>query len=249
MRYPRELRNDGVLGSSSPEIASWYIRSTPSGDMLHLLHKKGRRSDHLSASTLLRKEQEDGPNSRARHQLGERSARLARRFGGGLDLKWHSRRHSRRTLRGLRGQERHHGRRDFWSDRLAPDAAHSLLPRGLCRRAHGKPLWSQARAVGGHASFSGNDRAGAHWGSGGRKFHRPAWRRHTARSGWEGCTERPAARVGHDPLCLWHPRPVVPVHRRSTRGCTWGQSRTRTSLPTLKKGQIGVMDNLQVHKS
>jgi hypothetical protein len=29
-------------------MASWYIRSTPSGDMLHLLHKKGRRSDHLS---------------------------------------------------------------------------------------------------------------------------------------------------------------------------------------------------------
>ena len=36
-----------------PEIASWYIRSTPSGDMLHLLHKKGRRSDHLATSTLL----------------------------------------------------------------------------------------------------------------------------------------------------------------------------------------------------
>src|SRR5215212_5202542 len=28
----------GFLGSSSPEIASWYIHSTPSGDMLHLLH-------------------------------------------------------------------------------------------------------------------------------------------------------------------------------------------------------------------
>ena len=39
--------HDGVLGSSSREIASWYIRSTPSGDMLHLLHKKGRRSDLL----------------------------------------------------------------------------------------------------------------------------------------------------------------------------------------------------------
>src|SRR5215207_2199935 len=172
----------GVLGISSLEIANWYIRSTPSGDMLQLLHTKGRRSDHLSASTLLRKEEEDGPNSRARHQLGERSARLARRFGGGLDLKQHSRRYSRRTLCGLRGQERHHGGRDFWSDRLAPDAAHSLLPRGLCGRAHGKPLWSQARAVCGPAGFSGNACTGTHWGSGGRKFHRPAWRRHTARS-------------------------------------------------------------------
>src|SRR5215212_1234724 len=246
MRYPRELRNDGVLGSSSPEIASWYIRSTPSGDMLHLLHKKGRRSDHLSTSTLLGKEEEDGPNSRARHQLGERSARLARRFGGGLDLEQLSRRHSRRTVRGLRGQERHHGGRDFWSDRLAPDAAHILLPWGLCRRAHGKPLWSQARAVCGPAGFSGNACTGAHWGSGGRKFHRPAWRRHTARSGREGCTECPAARVDHDPLGLWHPRPLVPVHRRSTWGRTWGQSRTRAPLLTLKKGQIGVMDNLQV---
>src|SRR5215208_6908322 len=205
--------------------------------MLHLLHKKGRRSDHLSTSTLLRKEQEDGPNSRARHQLGERSARLARRSGGGLDLKQHSRRLSRRTVRGLRGRERHHGGRDFWSDRLAPDAAHSLLPGGLCGGAHGKPLWSQARAVGGPAGFSGNDFTGAHWGSGGCKFHRPAWRRHTAWSGREGCTERPAARVEDDPLDLWHLRPLVPVHRGSTRGRTWGQSRTTAPLPTLKKGQ------------
>src|SRR5215203_2377068 len=233
--YPDFLDSFGreILRSSSPEIASWYIRSTPSGDMLHLLHKKGRRSDHLSTSTLLRKEEEDGPNSRARHQLGERSARLARRSGGGLDLK----RHSRRTLRGLRGQERHRGGRYIWSDRLAPDAAHSLLPRGLCRRAHGKPLWSQARAVGGPAGFSGNDRAGAHRSGGGRKFHRPAWRRHTARSGWEGCAERPAARFDHHSFNLWHPRPLVPVHRRSTWGCTRGQSRTRAPLPTLKKGR------------
>src|SRR5829696_6138144 len=74
--YPDFLDSFGreILRSSSPEIASWYIRSTPSGDMLHLLHKKGRRPDHLSTSTLLRKEEEDGPNSRARHQLGERSA-------------------------------------------------------------------------------------------------------------------------------------------------------------------------------
>src|SRR5215211_3012808 len=49
------------------EIASWYIRSTPSEGMIHLLHTKGWRSDHLSTPTLLRKEQEDGPNSRARH--------------------------------------------------------------------------------------------------------------------------------------------------------------------------------------
>ena len=48
--------------------------------------------------------------------------------------------------------------------------------------------------------------------------------------------ERPAARVEHDPLGLWHPRPVVPVHRRSTRGCARGHSRTRAPLPTLKKG-------------
>src|SRR5215203_389166 len=237
--YPDFLDSFGreILRSSSPEIASWYIRSTPSGDMLHLLHKKGRRSDHLSTSTLLRKEEEDGPNSRASHQLGERSARLARRFGGGLDLKQHSRRYSRCTLRGLRGQQRHHGGRDFWSDRLAPDAAHSLLPGGLCRRAHGKPLRSQARAVSGPTSFSGNDRTGAHRSSGGCKFHRPAWRRYTAWSGREGCAERPAARVGHDPLCLWHPRPLVPVHRRSAWRRTWGQSRTRAPLPTLKKGQ------------
>src|SRR5215204_2589830 len=177
-----EVPGRSVLGISSPEIASWYIRSTPSGDMIHLLHKKGRRSDHLFTSTLLRKEEEDGPNSRARHQLGERSARLARRFGGGLDLKQHSRRYSRRTLCGLRGQERHHRGWDIRAHRRAFDAAHSLLPWGLCRRAHGKPLWSQARAVGGPAGFSGNACIGAHWGSGGRKFHRPAWRRHTARS-------------------------------------------------------------------
>ena len=158
-------------------------------------------------------------------------------LGAALILSGISRRHSRRTLRGLRGQERHHGRRDFWSDRLAPDAAHSLLPRRLCRRAHGKPLWSQARAVGGPAGFSGNDCTGAHWGSGGRKFHRPAWRRHTARSGQQGCTERPAARVDYHPLGLWHPSPVVPVHRRGTRGSTWSQSRTRAPLPTLKMGQ------------
>src|SRR5215213_8090137 len=214
--------------------------------MLQLLHKKGRRSDHLSTSTLLRKEEEDGPNSRTRHQLGERGARLARRFGGGLDLEQHSRSHSRRTVRGLRGQERHHGGRDFWSDRRAIDAAHSLLPRGLCCRAYGKPLWSQARAVGGPAGSSGNDRTGAHRSGSGRKFHRPAWRRHTARSGHLGCAERPAARVDHYPLGLWHPRPLIPVHRRGTWGRTWGQSRTRASLPTLKKGQIGVMDNLQV---
>src|SRR5215210_8493678 len=232
-----EVPGRSVLGISSPEIASWYIRSTPSGDMLHLLHKKGRRSDHLSTPTLLRKEEEDGPNSRARHQLGERSARLARRSGGDLDLKQHSRRHSRRTLRGLRGQERHHGGRYIRSDRLAPDAAHSLLPRGLYRRAHGKPLWSQARAVGGPAGFSGNDRAGAHRSGGGCKFHRPAWRRHTARSGWEGCAERPAARFDHHSFGLWHPRPLVPVHRRSTWGRTRGQSGTRAPLPTLKKGR------------
>src|SRR5918993_2596288 len=193
-----EVPGRSVLGSSSPEIASWYIHSTSSGDMIHMLHKKGRRSDHLSTSTLLRKEQEDGPNSTARHQLGERSARLARRFGGGLDLEQHSRRHSRRTLRGLRGRERHHRRWDIRPHRRAFDAAHSLLPRGLCRRAHGKPLWSQARAVGGPAGFSGNDRTGAHRSGGGRKFHRPAWRRHTAHSGQQGCTERPPARVNYD---------------------------------------------------
>src|SRR5918995_7134955 len=62
-----EVPGRRVLGISSPEIASWYIRSTPSGDMLQLLHKKGWRSDDLSTSTLLRKEEEDGPNSRARH--------------------------------------------------------------------------------------------------------------------------------------------------------------------------------------
>jgi hypothetical protein len=62
-----EVPGRSALGISSPEIASWYIRSTPSEDMIHLLHKKGRRSDHLSTPTLLRKEQEDGPNSRARH--------------------------------------------------------------------------------------------------------------------------------------------------------------------------------------
>src|SRR5215211_3441180 len=229
--------HEGILGSSSPENSYMVYTLYPSGDMLHLLHKKGRRFDHLATSTLSRKEQEDGPNSRARHQLGEHSARLARRFGGGLDLKQHSQRHSRRTLCGLRGQERHHGGRDFWSDRRAADAAHSLLPGGLCCRAHGKPLRSQARAVGGVASFSGNDRTGAHWGSGGCKFHRPAWGRHTARSGREGCAECPAARVDYDPLGLWPPRPVVPVHRRSTWGCTWGQSRTRAPLSTLKKGQ------------
>src|SRR5215211_3379595 len=205
--------------------------------MLHLLHKKGRRSDHLFVSTLLRKEQEDGPNSRARHQLGERSARLARRFGCGLDLEQHSRRHSRRTLRGLRGQERHHRRWDIRAHRRAFDAAHSLLPGWLCCRAHGKPLWSQARAVGGVAGFSGNDRTGAHRSGGWRKFHRPAWRRHTARSCWEGCTEYPPARVDHHPLGLWHPCPLVPVHRRGTWGSTWGQSRTRAPLPTLEKGQ------------
>src|SRR5215213_3425057 len=205
--------------------------------MLQLLHKKGRRSDHLSTSTLLRKEEEDGPNSRTRHQLGERGARLARRFGGGLDLEQHSRSHSRRTVRGLRGQERHHGRWDIRAHRRAIDAAHSLLPGGLCRRAYGKPLWSQARAVGGPFGSSGNDCTGAHRSCGGRKFHRPAWRRHTARSGWEGCAECPAARVDHYPLGLWYPCPLIPVHRRGTWGCTRGQSRTRTSLLTLKKGQ------------
>jgi hypothetical protein len=105
---------------------------------------------------------------------------------------------------------------------------------GLCRRAHGKPLWSQARVVGGPGSFSGDDCTGAHWGSGGRKLHRPAWRRHTAWSGWEGCAECPPARGNYDPLGLWHPRPVVPVHRRGTWGSTWGQSRRRAPLPTLK---------------
>src|SRR5215204_1595839 len=177
-----EVPGRSALGISSPEIASWYIRSTPSEDMIHLLHKKGRRSDHLSTSTLLRKEEEDGPSSRARHQLGERSARLARRFGSGLDLKQHSRRYSRRTLCGLRGQERHHRGWDIRAHRRAADAAHSLLPRWLCGRAHGKPLWSQARAVGGPAGFSGNACIGAHWGSSGRKFRRSAWRRYTARS-------------------------------------------------------------------
>src|SRR5215207_1550614 len=80
------VRGRGILRSSSPEIASWYIRSTPPGDMLQLLHKKGRRSDHLSTPTLLRKEEEDGRNTRARHQLGESSARLARRFSAALIL-------------------------------------------------------------------------------------------------------------------------------------------------------------------
>src|SRR5215211_3054615 len=51
-----EVPGRSVLGISFPEIASWYIRSTPSGDMLQLLHKKGRRSDHLSTSTLLYEE-------------------------------------------------------------------------------------------------------------------------------------------------------------------------------------------------
>ena len=63
---------------------------------------------------------------------------------------------------------------------------------------------------------------GAHWGSGRRKFHRPAWRHNTAWSGREGCAERPAARVDHHPLGLWHPSPFVPVHRRGIWGCTWG---------------------------
>src|SRR5918994_7637516 len=195
-----EVRGRQILRSSSPEIASWYIRSTPSGDMIHMLHKKGRRSDHLSTSTLLRKEQEDGPNSRARHQLGERNARLARRFGGGLDLKQHSRSYSRRTLCGLRGQERHHGRRDFWSDRRAFDAAHSLLPRWLCCRAHGKPLRGQARAVGGPAGFSGNDCTGTHRSGGGGKFYRPAWRGHTSPSGRGGRGENPPRKGGHQSL-------------------------------------------------
>ena len=49
--------------------------------------------------------------------------------------------------------------------------------------ALGAALILKARAVGGPASFSGNDCTGAHRSSGGRKLHRPAWRRHTARSG------------------------------------------------------------------
>ena|SRR5215213_3668746 len=53
---------------------------------------------------------------------------------------------------------------------------------GYAAGAHGKPLWSQARAVGGPAGFSGNACIGAHWGSSGRKFRRSAWRRYTARS-------------------------------------------------------------------
>jgi hypothetical protein len=90
--------------------------------------------------------------------------------------------------------------------------------------------------LGGPAGFSGNDCTGAHRSGGGRQFHRPAWRHNTARSGREGCTECPATRVEHHPLGLWDPCPVVPVHRRSTRGCTWGQSRTRAPLPILNKG-------------
>src|SRR5829696_2515403 len=49
-----EVPGRSVLGISSPEIASWYIRPTPSGYMLQLLHTKGRRSDDLSTSTLLK---------------------------------------------------------------------------------------------------------------------------------------------------------------------------------------------------
>jgi hypothetical protein len=137
----------------------------------------------------------------------------------------------------LGAKKRHHRGWDIRAHRRAFDAADSLLPRRLCRRAHGEPLWSQARAVGGPAGFSGNDCTGAHRSGGGRKFHRPAWRRHTARSGREGCTECPTARDDHHLLGLWHPRPVVPVHRGGTRGLTWGQSRTRAPLPILNKGQ------------
>src|SRR5215208_490427 len=103
--------------------------------------------------------------------------------------------------------------------------------------ALGAALISKARAVGGPAGFSGNDCTGAHRSGGGCKFHRPAWRRHTARSGREGCAERPPARIDHHTFGLWHLRPLVPVHRGRTWGRTWGQSRTSAPLPTLKKGQ------------
>ena len=65
----RILRTSQARSSEkfAPEIASWYLRSTSSGDMLHLLHKKGRGSDRLFTSTLRRKEEGDGPNSRTRH--------------------------------------------------------------------------------------------------------------------------------------------------------------------------------------
>jgi hypothetical protein len=55
-------------------------------------------------------------------------------LGAALDLKQHSGRHSRRTVRGLRGREWHHGGRDFWSDRLAPDAAHKPSTWGAMRQ-------------------------------------------------------------------------------------------------------------------
>jgi hypothetical protein len=79
------------------------------------------------------------------------------------------------------------------------------------------------------------DCAGAHRSGGGCKFHRPAWGRYTAWSRQQGCAERPAARVDYDPLGLWHPRPLVPVHRWSTRGCARGHSRTRAPYPPSRR--------------
>ncbi len=66
----------------------------------------------------------------------------------------------------------------------------------------------------------------------------PSCRQGAARSGRQGCAEHSPVGTNHDPLGLWHPCSLVPVHRRSTRGRTWGQSRTRAPLPTLKKGQL-----------
>src|SRR5215203_5236372 len=67
--YPfSESFGRGILRSSSPEIASWYIRSTPPGICFTCcIRREGGLITFPPPPYYMRKEEEDGPNSRAGH--------------------------------------------------------------------------------------------------------------------------------------------------------------------------------------
>ena len=63
----------------------------------------------------------------------------------------------------------------------------------------------------------------------------PSCRQGAARSGRQSRAEHPPVRTDHDPLGLWHTRPLAPIHRRGFGRCLRGEGRPKTpvALPLL----------------
>jgi hypothetical protein len=70
----------------------------------------------------------------------------------------------------------------------------------------------------------------------------PSCRQGAVRSGRQSCAEHSPVGTYHDPLALWHPRPLAPIHRRGFGRCSRGESSPKTpvALPLLALGTTTV---------